>query len=98
MVALKTEDVGRRLARGRQLPAVVVGELERRARSGAGRAARHVPLGDRRDLLGKVQRHRPAAERGGAGIGDRYVHLEKIASRVGRRRRTGVRGECLPVQ
>jgi hypothetical protein len=95
MSSLKTEDVGCRLARGRQLPAVLVGELPSRARSVVGRRTCHVPLADRCDGFREVQRDRPAAQRSGAGVGDADVHLEEASSGVGRRRRTGVRGEYL---
>jgi hypothetical protein len=60
MIALETEHVGQRLARGWQLPAVLVGELPCRAGSIASGSSRYVPLANRCDGLRKVQRQRPA--------------------------------------
>ena len=96
MTALEAEDVGRRLARGRQLPAVLVRKLERRA--GVGARARRIPLADDRYRFREGQRHRPRAQCRGAGVGDRNVHLEEGSSGIGRGRRTAVRGECLIAQ
>ena len=63
----------------RQLPAATVGELEARARIGAGARA-HVPLVGYRDLFREGQGHRPVAQCGGAGVGDAHVHLELVAT------------------
>jgi hypothetical protein len=74
MSTLETEHVGERGAGCRELITAAVGELEGRARIGAG--ARHVPLIVHSDLLGKGQRYRPTAQCSGAGIGDTHVNLE----------------------
>jgi hypothetical protein len=98
MSTLEAEDVACRLARGRQLPAVLVGELPGRAGSVVGRRARHIPLADRCDGFREVQRDRPAAQRSGAGVGNADVHLEEATSGIGRRRSTAVCGKCLIAQ
>ena len=97
MSTLHAEGIGRRLTRSRQLPAAAVGELEARARIGAGARA-HVPLVGDRDLFREGEGHRPAGQRGGAGVGHTHVQLEGCTRRVGCRERTAVRRECLPVQ
>ena len=97
MAALEAEHIAGSLTRARELPAAAVGELESRAGIGPG-ARPNVPLVGHCHLLRKIQRHRPAAERGAAGIGNRYVHLEGSTRRIGRRSCTGVRGECLIAQ
>ena len=97
MVTLEAEYIAERGAGLRQLPAAAVGELEARARIGA-RASSHVPLIGYRDLLGKIECHRPAAERSGAGVGYAHVQLERRTARIGRDSRTAVRGKCLIAQ
>jgi hypothetical protein len=95
MIALEAEDVACRLARGRQLPAVLVGKLPCRAGSVVGRRSRHVPLADRRDGFRESQRERPGAQRRGARVGDAHIHLEEAAPGIGRHCRTGVGAESL---
>jgi hypothetical protein len=95
MRTLEAEHVVGGGARSRELPAAAVGELEARARIGAGARA-HVPLVGDRDLFREGESHRPAGQRGGAGVGDAHVQLELIST-AGLRRRTTVRRECLPV-
>jgi hypothetical protein len=72
---------------------MLISELEGRAGIGAGPG--HVPLGHRCNLFREVQRHCPAAQRGGAGIGDTHIHLKEGAARIGRSGRAGIRSECL---
>ena len=93
MVALHTESIGRGLTGSRELPAAAVAELETRA----GLRARpgYIPCVIGADLFREIQRHGPAAERGGACVGDTHVQLEKIASGIGRRRAAGIRGESM---
>jgi hypothetical protein len=94
MITLDAEHITGGLTRGRELPAATVGELMRRAGIGAGTAG-HVPLIGNRDCFREVQRYRPAAERGGAGIGNAHIHLKESTPGIRRRRRTGVRGKNL---
>ena len=98
MVTLNAESAADGAARRRQLPgaAGAVGELEARARIGT-RAGPHIPLIGYRDRFRKIQRHGPAGERGGAGVGNRYIHLKR-GPRTGGRYSTTVRRECLPVR
>ncbi len=88
MSAIKAEHVGRRLARGRQLPAVLVRELEGRA--GIGPRARYIPLAGHRNRFREVQCYRPAGQWSGTGIGNRHVHLEGRARYIERCGRTGM--------
>ena len=92
MIALHAEDIRGGLTGRRKLPAAAIGELERSA--GVGAAARRVPLVGDRDLLREIQRDCPAAQRRRAAVRYAHVHLEESASRVGRRRRTGIGGKC----
>ena len=93
MRALEAKHVGSGGARSRKLPAAAVGELMRRARVGT--SPRRVPAtGDVR-RFSKVQRQCPAADRGGAAIGDRHVNLVRRRLVTGNRGRTRVSGECL---
>src|SRR5688572_22070793 len=82
-------------AGSRELPgaANAVGELESRARIGAC-PSRDVPLVGHGNCFREGQRHGPAAERGGAAVGYRYIYLERI-SRLGRCCSTGMGGEYL---
>jgi hypothetical protein len=98
MGTLETESIAHGIARGRQLPAELVGELPRRAWSVVGRRACHVPLAGRSDGFREGQCDRPAAQRSGAGVGDAHIHLEEGSSGIGRYRRAAVCRECLPVQ
>jgi hypothetical protein len=74
MSACETEDCTRRGARRRKLKTAAIGKLERRA--WAGTAADYVPLISYGDRFREGHRHRPAAQCGGAGIGDIHLDLE----------------------
>jgi hypothetical protein len=94
VITLDAEHIAGSLARSRKLPTATVGELMRRAGIGTGTAG-HVPLIGNRDCFREVQRHCPAAERGGAGIGHTHVHLTESTPGIRWCCRTGIRGECL---
>src|ERR1051326_4797189 len=96
MVTLCTEGVDRCLTRGRQLPCAAIGKLETRAR--ASRPTHRVKCGGQSDCLREVQGYGPAAKSSRTAVGYAHVHLEEGAARVRRRRRTGVRSECLIAQ
>ena len=96
MGALETESVAYSLARGRQLVGTAVGELETRARVGAGPG--YVPLITHRNLFRKIQRNRPTAQCSSAAVGYAHVHLKVSARGIGRRCRTSVRGKCVIAQ
>jgi hypothetical protein len=98
MSTLETESIAHGIARGRQLPAELVGELPGRAGLRAGRGTRDVPRTARRYGFREGQRDRPGTKRRGAGVGDAHIHLEEAAACIGRRRGTAVCGKCLPVQ
>ncbi len=93
MITLETEDIGRSLARGRQLPAATIGELERRA--GVGACPCHIPLIGSSNLFRESQRYGPTTQRSSAGIGHAHVYLKECTAGIGRRRCAAVRTECL---
>ena len=98
MVTLDAEGAADGAARRRELPgaARTVGKLEARARIGA-RPGSDVPLIGYGDRFREIQRDGPAADRSGAGVGNRYIHLERV-SRTGSRYGTSVCSECLPIK
>src|SRR5687768_995344 len=97
MGALESKDIARRLTGSRELIGTAIGKLERRAWVGAG-SRTHVPLVGYRDLFRESEGQVPAAERGSAGIGDRYINLESSTPRIGRRTCTAVCCKCLIAQ
>jgi hypothetical protein len=68
----------------------------RGARVGTG--PRRVPAAGDVGRFCKVERYRPAAQRSGAAIGNRYINLVRRRLIIGDGRRTGVCGECLTAQ
>jgi hypothetical protein len=96
MIALNAEHTARGCAGGGELPTATVSKLEAGAGVGACTAG-NVPLIGDGYLFRKDQRQRPAAQGGGAGIGDRYIKLKESAACIGRRGRATVRGVGLPV-
>src|SRR5688572_208156 len=97
MGALEAEHIAGGGAGRRQLPAAAVSELEARARVGAGTST-DVPLIGYRDLFRECQCYHPASKSSCTGVGDTHIYLKESTSRIGRRRRTTVRGECLTAQ
>jgi hypothetical protein len=98
MITLETEDVYCRLTRGRQLPAVLVGELPRRTGGGTAGAARYIPLTARCNRFRESQRDGPGTQCSGPGVGDAHVYLEEVTSGIGRCCRATVRRVCLIAQ
>jgi hypothetical protein len=74
MRTIETKSAGYSLARGRQLIAEGVGELE--ARAGIGTRPGGVPMIENVHCFRKIQRNRPAAQGGSAGVGDIHLQLE----------------------
>ena len=66
--------------------------------AGIGAGPRRVPAAGDVGRFCKVERYRPAAQRSGAAIGDRYIYLVRRRLVIGNGRRTGVCGECLTAQ
>jgi hypothetical protein len=98
MTALEAEHVAGGSARCRQLPAEFVCELERCATGGVGGVKDYIPVVGPANLLRPGHCHRPAAQCSGPRIGDAHVHLIEGTSRIGRRRGTAMRRQCLIAQ